>query len=259
MTLHASKGLEFPVVFIIALEEGLMPHERSRADDDAMEEERRLLFVGMTRAEEELQLSMGQYREFRGQRRMTIPSPFLLELPRHELRMVGFGPQTAGQYRARGREMYEGDEAAEPEHVDAEAMDFDVHELEGDVPPGSDHEPADRAPMDRRLAQPDGRRGCRQPAMALATAAEMHDGGSRHRHGRFARRFCPRHGGAASGIWAGQNHGSERDRAAPRGHGRLCLDGRPEEIRPFAKSLPACQIAVAGRPRLAYRTLLRRC
>ncbi len=120
MTLHASKGLEFPVVFIIALEKGLMPHERSRSDDDAVEEERRLLFVGMTRAEDELQLSMGQYREFRGQRRMTIPSPFMLELPRHELRMVGFGPQTAGEYRARGREMYEGDEAAEPEHVDAE-------------------------------------------------------------------------------------------------------------------------------------------
>ena len=101
MTLHASKGLEFPVVFIIALEEGLMPHERSRADDEAVEEERRLLFVGMTRAKEELQLSLGQYREFRGQRRMTIPSPFLLELPRDELRMIGFGPQTAADYRAR--------------------------------------------------------------------------------------------------------------------------------------------------------------
>ena len=88
MTLHASKGLEFPVVFIIALEEGLIPHERSRTDDDAVEEERRLLFVGMTRAKEELQLSRAIYREFRGQRRMTIPSPFLLELPRDELRMV---------------------------------------------------------------------------------------------------------------------------------------------------------------------------
>ncbi len=88
MTLHASKGLEFPVVFIIALEEGLMPHERSRTDDDAVEEERRLLFVGITRAKEELQLSLGQYREFRGQRRMTIPSPFLLELPRDEMNVV---------------------------------------------------------------------------------------------------------------------------------------------------------------------------
>jgi DNA helicase-2/ATP-dependent DNA helicase PcrA len=88
MTLHASKGLEFPVVFIVALEEGLLPHERSLQEAEMLEEERRLLFVGMTRAKEELQLSRAIYREFRGQRRMTIPSPFLLELPRHEMRVV---------------------------------------------------------------------------------------------------------------------------------------------------------------------------
>ncbi len=105
MTLHASKGLEFPVVFIIALEEGLIPHERSRADDEAVEEERRLLFVGMTRAKEDLQLSLGQYREFRGQRRMTIPSPFLLELPRDELRMIGFEAlQTAAETAVRSHD-----------------------------------------------------------------------------------------------------------------------------------------------------------
>ena len=136
MTLHASKGLEFPVVFIIALEEGLIPHERSRADDDAVEEERRLLFVGMTRAKEELQLSLGQYREFRGQRRMTIPSPFLLELPRDELRMIGFGPQTAADYRARmiADAIDATDEGIEPEHLDADALDFEVHDIHADVP-----------------------------------------------------------------------------------------------------------------------------
>ncbi len=81
MTLHASKGLEFPVVFLTAVEHGLLPHERSREHPDELEEERRLMFVGMTRAQEELNLSLARYREFRGQRRLTVPSQFLMELP----------------------------------------------------------------------------------------------------------------------------------------------------------------------------------
>ncbi len=85
MTLHAAKGLEFPVVFITAVEEGILPHERSRNEASQLEEERRLLFVGITRAQERLQLSMAQYRDFRGARRMTIPSHFLMELPRDEM------------------------------------------------------------------------------------------------------------------------------------------------------------------------------
>jgi DNA helicase-2/ATP-dependent DNA helicase PcrA len=85
MTLHAAKGLEFPVVFIVAIEEGLLPHERSRAEPDQVEEERRLFFVGITRAQEELHLSMARYRSFRGQNRMAIPSPFLMQLPTEEI------------------------------------------------------------------------------------------------------------------------------------------------------------------------------
>ena len=85
MTLHAAKGLEFPVVFLIACEQGLLPHERSRDQPEQLEEERRLMFVGMTRAQEELQLSRVVYRDFRGQPRMTVPSPFLMELPRAEM------------------------------------------------------------------------------------------------------------------------------------------------------------------------------
>jgi len=85
MTLHASKGLEFPVVYFVAVEEGLLPHERSRERPDQLEEERRLIFVGITRAQEELHLSMARYRDFRGQRKMTIPSQFLMELPRDEM------------------------------------------------------------------------------------------------------------------------------------------------------------------------------
>ena len=82
MTLHASKGLEFPVVYLIAVEEGLLPHERSRDSSRQLEEERRLMFVGLTRARDELQISRATYRDFRGQRKMTVPSRFLMELPR---------------------------------------------------------------------------------------------------------------------------------------------------------------------------------
>lgn len=85
MTLHASKGLEFPVVFITAVENGLIPHERSQTSAEQMEEERRLLFVGMTRAKERLQLSLSKRRDFRGRSGYTVPSPFLFELPRDEL------------------------------------------------------------------------------------------------------------------------------------------------------------------------------
>ncbi len=85
MTLHAAKGLEFPVVFLTAVEEGMLPHERSRDDSEQLEEERRLLFVGITRAEEELQLSYSAYRFLRGSQRMSVPSSFLMELPRDEM------------------------------------------------------------------------------------------------------------------------------------------------------------------------------
>lgn len=81
MTLHAAKGLEFPVVFLLALEDGILPHERSTEDPAQLEEERRLAFVGITRAEHELQLSHALRRDFRGQRRIAIPSSFLMELP----------------------------------------------------------------------------------------------------------------------------------------------------------------------------------
>jgi len=80
MTLHAAKGLEFEHVFIIALEHGILPHERSNGAHEDLEEERRLFFVGMTRAKQSLYVSYAQYRTFRGQYLRTIPSQFLYEL-----------------------------------------------------------------------------------------------------------------------------------------------------------------------------------
>jgi DNA helicase II / ATP-dependent DNA helicase PcrA len=85
MTLHAAKGLEFPWVYIVAVEEGLLPHERSRDKIEQLEEERRLMFVGITRAQQRLQISLAQYREFRGVRKPVVPSSFLMELPRGEM------------------------------------------------------------------------------------------------------------------------------------------------------------------------------
>jgi DNA helicase-2/ATP-dependent DNA helicase PcrA len=82
MTLHASKGLEFPSVYIIGLESGLIPHERAVREGDisSFEEERRLLFVGITRAMRQLALTQTSERTFRGMRRSTISSPFVPEL-----------------------------------------------------------------------------------------------------------------------------------------------------------------------------------
>ena len=82
MTLHASKGLEFPVVHVVGVEHNLIPHERATRDGSStdLEEERRLLFVGMTRAEQELYLSQSFDRTLHGQRRATIRSMFLDEI-----------------------------------------------------------------------------------------------------------------------------------------------------------------------------------
>ncbi|MGN1275013.1 MAG: ATP-dependent helicase [Thermoguttaceae bacterium] len=90
MTLHAAKGLEFPVVYLTACEHGILPHERAFEDPNELEEERRLMFVGMTRAKEELNLSMAESRENGGRRSVAAPSPFLMELPREEMRMENF-------------------------------------------------------------------------------------------------------------------------------------------------------------------------
>ncbi len=82
MTLHAAKGLEFPVVAMIGLEEGVLPHARARGNIAELEEERRLCFVGITRAQEKLILSKAAYRTIRGLRERTVTSPFFAEMPR---------------------------------------------------------------------------------------------------------------------------------------------------------------------------------
>jgi DNA helicase-2/ATP-dependent DNA helicase PcrA len=101
MTVHASKGLEFDCVFITGMEEGLFPHENSMSDRDGLEEERRLLYVAITRARKRLYLSHSQTRMLHGQTRYNLKSRFFEELPESALKWItprqqGFGTPYAG-------------------------------------------------------------------------------------------------------------------------------------------------------------------
>jgi len=86
MTLHCAKGLEFPVVFLVGMEENLFPHAHSREEPEDVEEERRLCYVGMTRAKEQLVLSRAVSRRLFGRSQFNEPSRFLEEIPQHLLR-----------------------------------------------------------------------------------------------------------------------------------------------------------------------------
>ena len=88
MTLHAAKGLEFPSVFIVGMEEGLFPHRRSFESQGEMEEERRLCYVGMTRAKERLYLLRARSRNLYGTLQENSPSRFLADLPAHLIEVV---------------------------------------------------------------------------------------------------------------------------------------------------------------------------
>ncbi|WEY39798.1 MULTISPECIES: UvrD-helicase domain-containing protein [Paraburkholderia] len=88
MTVHAAKGLEFTAVFITGLEEGLFPHENSAMEADGLEEERRLMYVAITRAKERLYLSFAQSRMLHGQTRYNIRSRFFDELPQDTLKWL---------------------------------------------------------------------------------------------------------------------------------------------------------------------------
>ncbi len=96
MTLHAAKGLEFPVVYLVALEDGIVPHERSLDHPEQLEEERRLVFVGITRAREHLHASCARIRDYRGSRRISPPSVFLAEMSGEETQLTGSEAPSSG-------------------------------------------------------------------------------------------------------------------------------------------------------------------
>lgn len=101
MTMHSAKGLEFPVVFIIGMEESVFPHSRALMDNEELEEERRLAYVGITRAEEELFLTCAGSRTLFGRTASNAPSRFLSELPTELVeatRPGGFAGRSAGAF-----------------------------------------------------------------------------------------------------------------------------------------------------------------
>ena len=105
MTVHSAKGLEFDAVFITGLEEGLFPHENSMTDHDGIEEERRLMYVAITRARKRLYLSFSQTRMLHGQTRYHIKSRFFDELPEEHLKWLspknqGFGSGYVREYQS---------------------------------------------------------------------------------------------------------------------------------------------------------------
>jgi DNA helicase-2/ATP-dependent DNA helicase PcrA len=106
MTLHTSKGLEYPAVFITGMEEGLFPHMRTQDSSREIEEERRLCYVGMTRARHLLYLTNALSRELYGNRQDTVPSRFLGEIDQNVIRRIAPEDAPAGILRPPSREPY---------------------------------------------------------------------------------------------------------------------------------------------------------
>jgi ATP-dependent DNA helicase Rep len=103
MTLHASKGLEFPNVWVLAFEENVLPH-RSSVEANTIEEERRLLYVGITRARRQLTFTHAQKRKQYNEMLRCEPSRFMAELPKDDVRFEGEGTQASSEEKARSRD-----------------------------------------------------------------------------------------------------------------------------------------------------------
>jgi DNA helicase-2/ATP-dependent DNA helicase PcrA len=131
MTLHAAKGLEYPVVAVIAVEDGLLPHARAQTDERELEEERRLCFVGITRAEKHLFLTHARYRTVFGRTEPTIPSRFLQELPAGEVKRLNLAKDEWGSSRSSPVKLF-----GERRHASGDDVDQGVDDDDGAAPGG---------------------------------------------------------------------------------------------------------------------------
>ena len=149
ITLHAAKGLEFPVVFIAGLEEGLFPHSRALDDEKELEEERRLAYVGITRAKRRLYLSHAWRRATWGMGQASVPSRFLLEIPAELMD----GPQLGrlGRPRPRPRPRLRGAADEPVRDADARRPGAGAYPA-GERPAGRARRPASRSDPSRDLA-----------------------------------------------------------------------------------------------------------
>jgi DNA helicase-2/ATP-dependent DNA helicase PcrA len=135
MTLHSAKGLEFPCVFITGCEEGLLPHENADGPA-AMEEERRLFYVGMTRARERLHLTHAVMRFRWGETRVAPPSPFLREIPDETVEATDL-TETAGAFGPAGDTAADADPFPDIDDVFAEDAGWDdAFDAVDEPPPG---------------------------------------------------------------------------------------------------------------------------
>lgn len=130
MTLHAAKGLEFPIVFFTGMEDGLLPHSQAKETMDGLEEERRLCYVGITRAKEELILTHAHSRFRNGQRIPAIRSPFLDEIPHDIVEVID---KTAYTRRSRDHDNFFIESFTADEFDNDDSSDDDFNIRSGDV------------------------------------------------------------------------------------------------------------------------------
>jgi DNA helicase-2/ATP-dependent DNA helicase PcrA len=134
MTLHAAKGLEFPVVAMIGMEEGCLPHSRAMEDADQLEEERRLCFVGITRARQRLILSKAARRVVRGLSGATATSQFLAQMPRDMLNIVTHEPAEPQFHESDQSEFHVGQSVKHPAFGIGKIVDLSTKKAVVDFP-----------------------------------------------------------------------------------------------------------------------------